>query len=105
MYLTMFDFLYPTNDTKIQLISFDCFSQTGSWAGNLMLKHKHHEFPSDIFLTLLAVDAQLTLIHADTTDTVQVDLETFLTTDMSRRLITAVTLSPMAQDTQVIKVC
>ncbi|XP_042871766.1 indole-3-acetaldehyde oxidase-like [Penaeus japonicus] len=73
---------------------------TGSWAGNLMLKHKHHEFPSDIFLTLLAVDAQLTLIHADTTDTLQVDLETFLTTDMSRRLITAVTLSPMAQDTQ-----
>ncbi|XP_063609254.1 uncharacterized protein LOC134783340 [Penaeus indicus] len=73
---------------------------TGSWAGNLMLKHKHPEFPSDIFLTLLAVDAQLTLIDANTTDTTQVDLETFLRTDMSRRLITSVILPPMALGTQ-----
>lgn len=73
---------------------------TGSWAGNLMLKHKHPEFPSDIFLTLLAADAQLTLIDADTNDTTQVDLETFLQTDMSKRLITSVILPPMAQGTE-----
>lgn len=69
-----------------------------------MLKHKHPEFPSDIFLTLLAVDAQLTLIDADRTDTTQVDLETFLRTDMSKRLITSVILPPMAQGMQVNKV-
>lgn len=69
-----------------------------------MLKHKHPEFPSDIFLTLLAADAQLTLIDADTNDTTQVDLETFLQTDMSKRLITSVILPPMAQGTEVIKI-
>lgn len=69
-----------------------------------MLKHKHPEFPSDIFLTLLVVDAQLTLIDADRTDTTQVNLETFLRTDMSKRLITSVILPPMAQGMQVNKV-
>ena len=30
-----------------------------SWAGNLMIKHAHREFPSDVFLLLTAARAQI----------------------------------------------
>nr|XP_053649189.1 uncharacterized protein LOC128700182 isoform X1 [Cherax quadricarinatus]XP_053649190.1 uncharacterized protein LOC128700182 isoform X1 [Cherax quadricarinatus]XP_053649191.1 uncharacterized protein LOC128700182 isoform X1 [Cherax quadricarinatus]XP_053649192.1 uncharacterized protein LOC128700182 isoform X1 [Cherax quadricarinatus] len=73
----------------------------GSWAGNLMLKHKHPEFPSDIFLTLLLANAQLTLCHADSLTTTQIDLEQFLQTDMSRGIILSVTLPPMPENVKV----
>ncbi|CAH1786918.1 unnamed protein product [Owenia fusiformis] len=32
-----------------------------TWAGNLMMKHAHNEFPSDIFLILETVQARLTI--------------------------------------------
>ena len=31
----------------------------GSWAGNLMLKYAHNEFPSDVFLLLAAAGGRL----------------------------------------------
>ena len=31
----------------------------GSWAGNMMLKHAHHEFPSDVFLLLAAAGGRI----------------------------------------------
>lgn len=70
-----------------------------------MLKHKHPEFPSDIFLTLLVAGAQLTLGHADSPSTTQVDLEEFLQTDMSRSIILHVTLPPLARSVQVYILC
>ncbi|KAG7171465.1 Indole-3-acetaldehyde oxidase-like [Homarus americanus] len=73
----------------------------GSWAGNLMLKHKHPEFPSDIFLTLLGAGAQLTVNHADSPSAIQIDLEQFLQTDMSKSVILSVTLPPLTQDEQI----
>ena len=33
--------------------------QAGSWAGNLMMKHQHPEFPSDMFVMLETVNAQI----------------------------------------------
>ena len=30
-----------------------------TWAGNLMIKHKHRDFPSDVFLLLTAAKAKL----------------------------------------------
>ena len=35
--------------------------QLASWAGNLMLKYKHNDFPSDVFTLLECVSASLTL--------------------------------------------
>ena len=32
-----------------------------SWAGNLMIKHAHREFPSDVFLLLTAARARLVI--------------------------------------------
>lgn len=37
------------------------FYKAGTIAGNLMIKHAHREFPSDIFLTLEALGAKLSI--------------------------------------------
>ncbi|KAK7027383.1 hypothetical protein SK128_013597 [Halocaridina rubra] len=71
----------------------------GSWAGNLMIKHQHREFPSDIFLTLLGADATLTIQEVNTDSPVHVNLEQFLTKDMTQSFIVAVSLSPMPDNT------
>lgn len=73
----------------------------GSIAGNLMLKHQHHEFPSDIFLTLLGASASLTLGTAADASTLEVTLEQFLSTSMAGRIILSVTLPQLSLNTQI----
>ncbi|XP_064107764.1 uncharacterized protein LOC135216406 [Macrobrachium nipponense] len=72
----------------------------GSWAGNLMMKHQHREFPSDIFLTLLAADATLMIQNQNSLTPVSVSLERFLQMDMSRNIIVSMTLPPMPDQTK-----
>ncbi|XP_070000799.1 uncharacterized protein [Penaeus vannamei] len=73
----------------------------GCWAGNLMLKHAHMGFQSDIFLTLLVAGAELTLGHAHDGSTSHIDLEQFLQTDMSRSVILSVSIPPASANTKV----
>nr|BAS67018.1 aldehyde oxidase [Penaeus japonicus]BBC28100.1 aldehyde oxidase [Penaeus japonicus] len=73
----------------------------GSWAGNLMLKHAHVGFQSDIFITLLMAGAELTLGHAHDGSPTHIDLEQFLQTDMSRSVILSVSLPPATVNTKV----
>jgi len=35
--------------------------QAGSWAGNMMMKYYHRDFPSDVFLILEACGAKITV--------------------------------------------
>lgn len=35
--------------------------QRGTLAGNLLIKHDYHEFPSDVFLLLETVNATITV--------------------------------------------
>ncbi|XP_076041684.1 uncharacterized protein LOC143025623 [Oratosquilla oratoria] len=74
---------------------------TGCWAGNLMLKHVHRDFPSDIFLTLLSVGAELTVADAKESSITHVSLEEFLDLDMNDKLILSVTLTPLPSNTVV----
>nr|CAD7203740.1 unnamed protein product [Timema douglasi] len=66
----------------------------GTIAGNLVLKHKHNEFDSDVFLLLETVGAVLTImdssVHAVTVSPVE-----FLKLDMNHKLITQVMLRPL----------
>ncbi|XP_063615205.1 uncharacterized protein LOC134788260 [Penaeus indicus] len=73
----------------------------GSIAGNLMMKHAHPEFPSDIFLTLLAADAQLAIGNSQDASVVDVSLEDFLLTDMKKKVVVAVKLPSLAADVQI----
>ncbi|XP_068204134.1 uncharacterized protein [Palaemon carinicauda] len=72
----------------------------GSWAGNLMMKHQHREFPSDIFLTLLAADAKLMIQNQNSLTPDSVSLERFLQIDMTRSIIVSMSLPPIPDETK-----
>ncbi|KAK4325143.1 hypothetical protein Pmani_004297 [Petrolisthes manimaculis] len=72
----------------------------GSWAGNLMMKHSHRGFQSDIYITLLAAGAELTLGHAADASNSYINLEQFLVADMSRSIILSVSLPPALPNTK-----
>lgn len=58
----------------------------GTLAGNLMIKHKHKEFPSDIYITFIAINVQVNVIFAkDKTRTLS--MEEFLATNMRKKVI------------------
>jgi xanthine dehydrogenase/oxidase len=65
----------------------------GTIAGNLMIKHDHHEFPSDIFLILETVGAELTIVNFDGDETKLSPLK-FITYDMSQSVLKTITLTP-----------
>lgn len=45
----------------VTMIAHEAVRNVGTIAGNLSLKHQHHEFPSDLYLILESVGAQLTI--------------------------------------------
>ncbi|XP_041366429.1 xanthine dehydrogenase-like [Gigantopelta aegis] len=63
----------------------------GCWAGNLMLKHAHPEFVSDIFVMLETVGTKLIVGGPDHSD-VNLTLTDFLKTDMKGKVITLAVL-------------
>ncbi|XP_063888909.1 uncharacterized protein LOC135115838 isoform X1 [Scylla paramamosain] len=84
-----------------QVVANVAVRNTGSWAGNLMLKHAHQGFQSDIFLTLLAAKAELTIGSAEDASTTHMSLEHFLRTDMFKKVILSVTLPPALHNTKL----
>ncbi|XP_068235894.1 uncharacterized protein [Palaemon carinicauda] len=67
---------------------------TASWAGNLMLKNQHREFPSDIFLTLAACGTEVTVGDAQDGSVSSHTLEDFLEVDMHQKLILYLVIPP-----------
>ncbi|CAG7835136.1 unnamed protein product [Allacma fusca] len=63
----------------------------GTIAGNIMMKHDHHDFPSDIFLILEAVGAKV-YVASSPTDISSYKLVDFLNVDMRGRLIVYFTI-------------
>ncbi|CAG5133766.1 unnamed protein product, partial [Candidula unifasciata] len=62
-----------------------------SWAGNLIMKHAHPEFPSDVFVLLETVSAKLTILDASGTQAVYGLLD-FLKLDLKGKVIVSVSL-------------
>ncbi|XP_072923323.1 xanthine dehydrogenase/oxidase-like isoform X2 [Hemitrygon akajei] len=60
----------------------------GGWAGNLMMKWRHHEFVSDIFVVLEAAGAKVTV--SDITDVNTYTLVDFLDVNMHGKLLLCV---------------
>ncbi|XP_059622489.1 xanthine dehydrogenase-like [Phlebotomus argentipes] len=63
----------------------------GTIAGNLMIKHDHPEFPSDIFLLLETIGATLTIVDTGNVPETLSPLD-FLSKDMQKHVIKEVTL-------------
>ena len=68
----------------------------GTLAGNLMMKHAHKDFPSDVFVCLETLAAILEIV--DSTGAVEeMSVESFLGADMKRRLIKTIRFPPVRQ--------
>ncbi|XP_059139151.1 uncharacterized protein LOC131927492 [Physella acuta] len=72
----------------------------GCVAGNLMLKHAHPEFPSDVFTVFAALGATLEIHDAVTSKSASYTMMDFLkNVNMSSKIITAVVLPSLNEDT------
>ncbi|XP_043234925.1 indole-3-acetaldehyde oxidase-like [Amphibalanus amphitrite] len=74
----------------------------GSWAGNLMLKQTHGDFPSDVFLLLAAAGGRLQIADEDAATT-EISVEQLLSEDMARKVIVSVTLPTLDETKYVFK--
>ncbi|KAJ2951519.1 hypothetical protein O0L34_g13669 [Tuta absoluta] len=85
----------------INLVAHIPVRNLGTIAGNLMIKHQHNEFPSDIFLLLETVGAQLTIIHSNGTRK-YVTMQQFLQTNMRCKIILNVLLPPLSDEYRLV---
>ncbi|CAG5118912.1 unnamed protein product, partial [Candidula unifasciata] len=70
----------------------------GCIAGNLMIKHAHNDFPSDIFTLLESLGAQIEIYDCLTSQTKKSTLLDFLKTEMVGKVILAVDLPKVDDD-------
>lgn len=74
----------------------------GSIAGNLMIKHQHRDFASDVFLLLETVGANLVIRNSFGLDEFRTP-EEFLYTDMNRKVILNIVFPPLNKDAFYLK--
>ncbi|KAF2897493.1 hypothetical protein ILUMI_08680, partial [Ignelater luminosus] len=70
----------------IELVAHVPVRNIGTLAGNLTIKHKHNEFPSDIFLILETVGAKVTIVNSRKEEE-EIDLLNYLTFDMQKKVM------------------
>lgn len=75
---------------------------SATWAGNLMLKHQHPDFPSDIFISFLTTDPILTIIDSDRKK-FNSNLNDFLTLDMNGKIIYSISFKKLEKSKNFIR--
>ncbi|KAG5332878.1 XDH dehydrogenase, partial [Acromyrmex heyeri] len=81
----------------IDLIASVPVRNIGSIAGNLMIKHAHNEFPSDLFLMLETASTQIHILEAPGIKKSMM-LQDFLQTNMHHKIIYSVVLPALSDD-------
>ncbi|XP_018394483.1 PREDICTED: indole-3-acetaldehyde oxidase-like [Cyphomyrmex costatus] len=81
----------------VEMIANVPVRNTGSIAGNLMIKHEHNEFPSDIFLILETVGAQVHVLESPSRKR-SLFLTDFLKLNMFHKIIYSIILPPLSND-------
>lgn len=69
----------------------------GTLAGNLMIKHEHRAFPSDLFLILETAGAHVHILDTPGRKT-SMNLMEFLDYDMNHKLLYSIVLTPLGDD-------
>ncbi|XP_041981243.1 xanthine dehydrogenase-like [Aricia agestis] len=88
-----FAYLRVLNE-HLELVAHIPVKNIGTLAGNLMVKHHHPEFQSDIFLLLSTVGAELTILQGPGLMEV-VPMHQFLQTDMTGKVLLNVLFPPL----------
>lgn len=81
----------------IDLIASVPVRNTGTIAGNLMIKHAHHEFPSDLFLMLETAGTQMHILDKPGSKQSMM-LQDFLKIDMRHKIIYSVVLPSLSDE-------
>ncbi|KAJ3639859.1 hypothetical protein Zmor_003192 [Zophobas morio] len=81
----------------IDLIANVPVRNTGTIAGNLIMKHDNHDFPSDIYLILETVGAKLTIVGVDGQEA-QLSPEEFISQDMNLKVLKTITFPSYLMD-------
>ncbi|XP_028415709.1 xanthine dehydrogenase-like [Dendronephthya gigantea] len=87
--------------SHIKKIANVAVRNVGCWAGNLMLLHKHREFPSDIFTITSAVGATLNIGSVDGSANIYT-MEEFLSLGMQNKVIISI-MVPFSRAGEVVK--
>ncbi|CAH2090017.1 unnamed protein product [Euphydryas editha] len=95
-----FDYLNILNN-HLKLVAHIPVRNLGTIAGNLILKNQHHEFPSDIFLILETVEAQVTILEAPGNSRI-LTMQDFLNENMTGKIILNVLLPPLNQSHKIV---
>ncbi|KAM3961487.1 LOW QUALITY PROTEIN: uncharacterized protein ACR2FA_004382 [Aphomia sociella] len=85
----------------LKLIAHIPVRNIGTLAGNLMIKHQHNEFPSDIFLLLETVGARLNVLSVQGLER-KVSMQEFLNIDMKGKLIFEILLPPLNNEYKIV---
>lgn len=88
-----FNYLQELNK-HIELIANLAVRNTGTLAGNLMIKHKHPEFQSDIFVILETIGASI-VVKSFEDEQLITSLDHFLKLDMNHKIITKIIIPPL----------
>ncbi|XP_047028071.1 indole-3-acetaldehyde oxidase-like [Helicoverpa zea] len=96
-----FGYLATLHD-HLDLVAHVPVRNIGTIGGNLAMKNKHPDFPSDLYLMLLAVGATVTIVSKDLSK-VEVKMQDFLKTDLNDKLIFDVKLPPLSNTTNIVR--
>ena len=91
-----YKYLKTMTDNLVYLAS-PAVRDMASLAGNLMIKHQHHNFPSDIFSMFESLGAKITIASqssAGEIHTSEYSLSEWLNVDMKRKVILHISLPP-----------
>nr|XP_023021560.1 indole-3-acetaldehyde oxidase-like [Leptinotarsa decemlineata] len=93
---TQFSYLSVLRD-HIDLIASVPVRNIGSLAGNLMIKNRHNDFPSDVFLILETFNAILVIVDVDDNETLATPKD-FVKMDMNKKVIKSIVLNALPTD-------
>ncbi|CAK1542922.1 unnamed protein product [Leptosia nina] len=91
------DFSYmKTLREHLDLVAHMPVRNIGTIGGNLALKNRHHDFPSDLFVLFATIGAGVTMLDSNKTKTV-ITMKDFMHTDLKNKIILNVKLPPLSQ--------
>ncbi|KAK6190255.1 hypothetical protein SNE40_002166 [Patella caerulea] len=90
---------YSNIALHLEKIGTTSIRNLGTWAGNLMLKHKHPEFISDIYVIFEAMKTLLVIVDS-TGKEMNYDIADFLKLDMTGKVIT-MAIIPVVTDANI----
>ncbi|XP_053684269.1 uncharacterized protein LOC128734228 [Sabethes cyaneus] len=89
------DFSYCADLSRhVELIANIPVRNSGTIAGNLCLKNKHNDFPSDLYLILEAVGAKMQIVEINGTVTTA-PLNAICNMEMNKKILLNIILSPL----------